>query len=119
MTSPALSVHTGQITKEVIRRVAEFTGRGPVSGRTEIGNDSITVLLEGVLTKGERNLVDHDHTGAVETNREAVQDALGDSLIEAVESITNRKVRGLLSASDVELDISVEVFVLEPEAPAA
>lgn len=90
-----------------------------MSGRTEIGNDSITVLLEGVLTKGERNLVDHDQTDAVETSREAVQDALGASLIEAVESITSRKVRGLLSASDVDLDISVEVFVLEPEDAAS
>jgi uncharacterized protein YbcI len=37
---------------------------------------------------------------------------------QAIEEITGRRVAAFLSQTSVEPDVAVEVFVLEPEAPA-
>jgi hypothetical protein len=44
---------------------------------------------------------------------------MGPQLIAAVERLTNRNIRTFLSGTDEDGGSSIEVFVLEPEPPAA
>lgn len=100
-----------EIARGVVELTAKFTGRGPVKAQAYLADGCVTVVLTGVLTKGEKNLVDSDQAPAVEVAREAYQDALEQALTELVERITTRKVLSLLSASDVERDLTSHVFV--------
>lgn len=98
----------------IVKATLEFTGRGPTKARTEIGQDTITVLLEDTLTKGEQALIRSGRGELVITMRRAFQRVMRDRLVEGVEEITGRKVRAFLSDHQLDPDVAVETFVLEP-----
>jgi Na+-translocating membrane potential-generating system (MpsC) len=76
-------------------------------------------LFEDGATRGERNLVAAGRSELVRLQRDALQRAMGPQLIAAVERLTNRNIRTFLSGTDEDGGSSIEVFVLEPEPPAA
>jgi len=107
------------IANEVVRLVADFTGRGATKSRAFIDHDVVVCLLEDGATKTERNLVAVGRDDLVRAQRDAVQRAMEDQLVAAVERLTGRAVRNFLSGTSTLGDSSVEVFVLEPGASAA
>ncbi|MEH3052936.1 MAG: Na-translocating system protein MpsC family protein [Patulibacter minatonensis] len=110
--TPALSRH-------VASALAKYTGRGPNRVRVRVASDCITVLTEGVLTRSEQLLVEHEKTEAAQVSRDAFQDVLEQELVAGVERLTGRSVITLLSAHDVEADLASDVFVLAPaEGPS-
>jgi uncharacterized protein YbcI len=82
-------------------------------------NDVIVLLLEDGATRAEVNLVAAGREELVRQQRDALQRAMEDDLISAVERLTGRTVRTFLSGLSTEGESAVEVFVLEPEAPSA
>ena len=104
------------ISNTVVRAIAETTGRGPTKARTTIGQDSIFVVVQDTLTKGERTLVDAGDEATVLRIREAWQRAMHPSLNEEIEQLTGRRVIGFMSSNHVDPDLGVEVFILEPAA---
>src|SRR5207237_7486857 len=48
---------SADISRETVRLVREYTGRGPTKARTVIGKDTVAIILADTLTKGERSLV--------------------------------------------------------------
>ena len=66
------------------------------------------------VTRAEQTLDETDKGYVVAAGRLGLQEAMGDEMIEAVQSVLGRPVRSLMSANDVERDLQVEVFVLEP-----
>ena len=111
--TPASAV-ASKISRFTTQAVTEFRGRGPTQVRTYVSDDALTVVLQGVLTKGERNLVDSDQEAAVDVGHSAYHDAMRSTLIAGVEGITGRTVRTMLSASEPESDVSVDVYLLVP-----
>jgi len=111
---------TGQlasnISNTVVRAIAEATGRGPTRARTTISRDSIFVVVEDTLTKGERTLVDAGDEATVLRLREAWQRTMHPSLNEQIEQLTGRHVIGFMSTNHIKPDLGVEVFILEPDA---
>lgn len=102
------------ISNAVVRLLAESTGRGPTQARTTIDRDLVAVVLADTLTKGERYLVDNGRIEHVLEMRRGYQDAMKDECSAAVEEITGRKVVAFMSANNVDPDIAVEIFILEP-----
>jgi uncharacterized protein YbcI len=102
------------ISNTVVRAIAETTGRGPTRARTTIGQDSIFVVVQDTLTKGERTLVDAGDRDTVLRVREAWQRVMHESLNREIEELTGRHVIGFMSTNHVEPDLGVEVFILEP-----
>jgi uncharacterized protein YbcI len=72
------------------------------------------VVLEDTLTKAERSLIDGGQAEVVLEMRRALQGAMRDALVEAVESLSGRRVIAFLSDHQAEPDFAVESFVLEP-----
>jgi uncharacterized protein YbcI len=103
------------IANELVRMVADFTGRGATKSRAFIHNDVVVCLLEDGATKAERSLVAAGKADLVRVTRDAVQRAMEESMVVAVERLVGRKVRSFLSGTSTEGESSVEVFVLEPE----
>jgi len=100
----------------VVRLLSEYTGRGPTRARTYIDRDVVTVVLEDMLTKGERSLVQDGESALVLAARKAYQRTMADDLVALVEELTGRKVRAFLSDNHIEPDIAAETFLLEPIA---
>src|SRR5919206_363429 len=61
------------IANMVVRVTSEYTGRGPTQARTHESGDVITVILQDMLTKGERALVAHGSSELVLATRKAFQ----------------------------------------------
>jgi uncharacterized protein YbcI len=102
------------VSNAVVRLFAEYLGRGPTKARTVVSRDLISVVLEDTLTKAERSLVARGQQDVVLEMRRALQSAMRDALVEAVESLSQRRVIAFLSDQQAEPDFAVESFVLEP-----
>ena len=103
------------ISNAVVRLMSEYTGRGPTKARTHLSTDLITVVLQDVLTKGERSLVNDGKGDLVMSTRFAFQQTMGSDLIAAVQDISGREVAAFLSANHLEPDMAIESFILVPQ----
>jgi uncharacterized protein YbcI len=104
------------ISRDTVKLLREYTGRGPTKARTYLTDDLVTVVLQDTLTMGERSLVREGEVDLVLKTRKAFQRTMGPQLIAAVERHTGRKVYAFLSDNRVDPDVAVESFVLEPSA---
>ena len=106
------------VANAVVRLHAEHYGRGPTRARTHVGEDVVVVILEDVLTPAERTLVGAGQSAQVKATRAAFAEALRDEFVGAVENATGRRVRAFLSETNVDQEVGVGVFLLEPLADA-
>lgn len=107
-----------EISREMVRLYKEQFGRGPTKSRTEFaGPDIVICTLEDSFTPAERRLAEMGEHQRLRDTRLYFQYATKKEFLETVERIVNRKVRAFNSSVDTHMDISVEVFHLEPDAP--
>ncbi len=106
------------LANEIVRLVAEFTGRGATRSRAFVHDDVVVCLLENGATKAEVSLVAAGRAELVRHQRDALQRAMEDELIAVVQRLTGRRVRSFLSGISTLAESSVEVFVLDPEPGA-
>jgi uncharacterized protein YbcI len=107
------------ISTAVVHLLREYTGRGPTKAKTYINHDMISVVLQDILTKGERSLVSDGRTEAVIRTRQLYQETMRDDLVETVERISGRTVSAFMSANHIDPDMAVETFMLSPVATTA
>ncbi len=103
------------ISNAMTKMHRESYGRGPELARTLMGHDHVICFLEDLYTPVERTLLNGGEIEAVRETRLAFQRAMKEPFVAAVEEITGRKVRSFLSQVTFDPDISVEVFILEPD----
>jgi uncharacterized protein YbcI len=113
---PARGVLANAISTAVVRLFAEYLGRGPTKAHTVVSRDLISVVLEDTLTKAERSLIAGGQEEVVLDMRRALQSAMRAALVDAVESLSERRVIAFLSDQQADPDFAVESFVLEPLA---
>ena len=106
---------TAMISTYAVQLLCEYTGRAPPTARTSINRDLVTILLADSLTGGERKLAQKGHANWVLGLRHDYQCAWRDKLVALVERQLNRKVIAFMSQNHIDPDLSVELFVLEPE----
>jgi uncharacterized protein YbcI len=120
-TSGGSSLSSGQlgatIANELGKMISDFVGRGATRSRAFVHNDLILLLLEDGATRAEVNLVAAGHSELVRHQRDALQRAMEDDLVSAIERLTGRTVRTFISGLSTPGESAVEVFVLEPEVP--
>jgi uncharacterized protein YbcI len=73
-------------------------------------------VLEDTMTRAERSLVAGGQEEVVLEMRRALQGAMRAALVDAVESLSGRRVIAFLSDQHADPDFAVESFVLEPHA---
>jgi uncharacterized protein YbcI len=103
-----------RISNGAVQLLSEYTGRGPTKAHTIINRDSVTIILQDTLTKGERSLVAAARPDEVLRSRHAYQQVMRDDLSDLVERATDRTVIAFLSANHLDPDVAVEFFLLEP-----
>jgi uncharacterized protein YbcI len=102
------------VTREVVRIHTAAIGRGPKKSYSFHSGETIVVVLLEVLTHAERNLVSYGEGESVLAMRRLTQRAMAAEMKAAVARLTGRKVVGLLSDNQLEPDMAVEVFILDP-----
>jgi uncharacterized protein YbcI len=105
-----------EISRSIVGLYKEVTGRGPSKARTYVHDDLVVCVLRGGITIPERTLIEHGKAGMVVRQRQALAEALRQPLIDTVERLVGRTVIGLTSGVQPDLEISTEVFLLEPES---
>jgi uncharacterized protein YbcI len=103
------------ISKEIVRLQAEYYGKGPTRAKTYIVEDLVVVVLQESFTRAEKTLAERGEKDAIEHIRRRFQQQMADAFTSVVEQATGRKVRVFLSETNVELDVSVETFLLADE----
>ena len=106
--------HGLAISNFVVRLLSEYTGRGATRARTHFNDDLITVVVQDLMTKGERSLIRDGRAELVLETRRAYQVSMREDLSAGVEDITGRKVVAFLSANHIDPDIAIESFMLAP-----
>jgi uncharacterized protein YbcI len=99
----------------VTRLLSDYTGRGPTKARTHFSDNLITVVVQDLLTKGERSLIRDGKQELVLETRRAYQHTMGEDLTAGIEEITGRQVVAFLSANHLDPDLAVETFMLAPQ----
>ena len=107
------------ISNAVVQLYREHYGKGPTRAKTYLFEDLVVVVLRGGATRLDETLTRAGDGKRVRELRLLFQDSVRDEFVARVERITGRRVETFLSQSETEPDVSVEVFVLEPEPPAA
>lgn len=112
-TDPLLDGHArSTIATEMVRLHAEYYGRGPTKARTYGEGSVLVVVLEETFTRAERTLIENGEADSIQHIRRRFQRVMKDEFIAIVEAATGRPVRSFFSDTDLEQDISVEVFIL-------
>jgi uncharacterized protein YbcI len=77
-------------------------------------DDTVVSILRGGFTRVEQTLLDTGEVESVYQMRRSFQQAMGDEFREVVEAATGRRVIAYMSSINVDPDLAVEIFVLEP-----
>ena len=107
--------HGLAISNLVVRLLSEYTGRGPTKARTHFNDNLITVVVQDLLTKGERSLIRDGKADLVLETRRAYQLTMREDFTAGIEEITGRQVIAFLSANHIDPDMAIESFVLAPQ----
>jgi uncharacterized protein YbcI len=118
VTRPAGGELSAAIARAVVRLHRDQIGRGPTKARAFFRDNTIVVILEDILSKGERSLVAAGEEEAVLAIRRTFQATMRDSLIATVESLTGCKVVAFMSMSNIDPEMSAELFILDRPVPS-
>jgi uncharacterized protein YbcI len=103
------------IANEITRLHSEYYGKGPTKAKTYITDDLVAVVLEETFTPAEKTLIARGEAETIQHIRRRFQAAMADQFKSVVEQVTGREVRAFMSDTDVERDVSVELFLLGEE----
>jgi uncharacterized protein YbcI len=101
------------ISSMVVGVYAEHLGRGPTKARTYIANDLVVCLLEDTMLRSEKTLVEVEQTAILLEVRSKYQEAMRAEFCRGVEELTGRRVVAFISGSNIDPDISSELFLLD------
>ena len=91
----------------------KYLGRGPSRAEAFFRKNVVVLVLEDSMTYAERSLASGGGEETVHAVRSAMQHAMREDLVRAVEELTSTKVRAFLSDSHLDPDVAAEVFVLD------
>jgi uncharacterized protein YbcI len=114
MPVPARGEVLAQISTGLVQLHSRYYGKGPTKAKTHAVNDTIVSILKGGFTRVERTLVDTGQVESVYQMRRSFQQAMEAEFRSVVEEATGRKVIAYMSSINVDPDLAVEIFVLEP-----
>jgi len=112
-TERAAGSLNADISRLIVRLVAEYTGRGPTKARTTIRDDTVICVTQDNMTKAERRLASEGETDLVVTIRRKFHTTMRDDFIGGIELLTGRKVLSFMSDHDADNDYAAEVFILD------
>jgi uncharacterized protein YbcI len=103
------------VTEAMVGFHQRYYHRAPVSAKTLLlGDDLLACVLGGVYTDVEKTMIEIQRSTLVQETRNAFQDAMQDKFINAIETLSGRRVLAFISNHHVGPDIEIELFFLVP-----
>jgi uncharacterized protein YbcI len=102
-----------EISNMVVAVYADYLGRGPTKARTYASDGVVTCLLEDTLTRAEQSLIESGREAAVLEVRNSLQETMRDELVKAMERLTEFRVKAMISGTQLDPDVTTQVFVLD------
>jgi uncharacterized protein YbcI len=107
---------SGQVLSEISNAMValhrEHFGRGPSAAKTLSDETLVTCVLTDVYTTVEKTLIAAGQADHVREARRLHQLALEDTYTAAVAEIVGRPVDAFLSATHIDPDVAVAIFLL-------
>ena len=103
-----------QISTGLVQLHSRYYGKGPTKAKSHLVDDTVVALLRGGFTTVERTLLDTGQVESVYQMRRTFQQVMEDEFRQIVEEATGRRVIAYMSSINVEPELAVEIFVLEP-----
>ena len=107
----------GELNEAVARAVVgihrDVVGRGPTKAHAFFRGNVVVVVLNEVMTTGERTLVARGRHDVASRMRRELHETMRSDLGLAIEQLTGAAVDALILDSDVGADTSVALFVLD------
>lgn len=101
------------ISNTIVGLYKRLYGKGPTKARSYYLDDLVVCVLRGGLTRAELTLAESGRGDAVTRQRREFQEAVRNEFVAAIEGIVGRKVSAFMSATHIDPEVSVEIFVLE------
>ncbi|MBY0307244.1 MAG: DUF2294 domain-containing protein [Phycisphaerales bacterium] len=106
----------GRLSGAMVKLYKEQFGRGPTRTRSHwAGPDTVVCELWDSFTPVERTMVQMGEHSRLREMRLFFQYASEAQFKAAAEEVFGRRVRAFVSGVDAQADLSVELFVFEPE----
>ena len=103
-----------EISTRLVQLHSRYYGKGPTKSKTHLVDDTVVSILRGGFTTVERTLLDTGELDSVYRMRRSFQQAMEDEFRRVVEEATGRTVIAYMSSINVDPELAVEIFVLEP-----
>jgi uncharacterized protein YbcI len=103
-----------RITSALVSLRKRYTGKGPPRARTYMVKDLVVCVSNEWLTVQERTLREIGGEEEIRQVRDSIHRRMAPDAVRAVESSTGRRVVTFMSQLDVERDLVVDTFLLEP-----
>ena len=100
------------IANDMVRLHAEYYGRGPTKARVFSDGPFLAVVLEETFTPAEKTLIARGEADGIQDIRRRFQRVMKEQFVSVIEQATGQQVRAFLSETNLEEDISVEIFIL-------
>lgn len=105
------------ISNTIVGLHKRYYGKGPTKARSYLLDDMVVCVLRGGRTRAEQTLIDSGRAELVAKQRREFQEAVRDEFATAVELLVGRRVIASMSTSSPEPDVSVEIYILDGDAP--
>jgi uncharacterized protein YbcI len=103
------------ISNAIVGIHSKHYGKGPTKAKTYLIDDTIVCVMQDVFTTVEHTLIEAGKGDLVREVRTTFQYSLRHEFIDAVSTITGRRVRSFMSQVDCDEDMAIEFFLLDDE----
>ena len=106
----------GKISTALVGLHTRHYGKGPTAAKTWMVDDTLVCILRDPFTQVELTLIGEGQEDAVYEMRDRFQQAMRGAFTRLIEEETGRNVIAYMHQVNIDPDLSVDVFVLEPAA---
>ena len=103
------------ISNTIVGLYKRYYGKGPTKARSYLFDDMLVCVLRGGLTRAELTLAANGRSESVARQRREFQEAVREEFTGAIEDLVGRRVLAFMSTVNMDPDLEIEIFMLEPE----
>jgi uncharacterized protein YbcI len=100
----------------MVRAQKKYFGRGPSETKSYMLDDFLLIVMRGSQTQAERTMIEFGQENLVREFRQQFENEMTSRLVDMVEDLTGRNVRGYQSQVLFDPEVVIEIFFFE--APA-
>jgi uncharacterized protein YbcI len=105
-----------RLSTEMVRAQKKYFGRGPSETKSYMLDDFLLIVMRGSQTQAERTMIEFGQENLVREFRQQFENEMTSRLVNMVEDLTGRNVRGYQSQVLFDPEVVIEIFFFEEPA---